>query len=74
MSRMWTLMFGHHEDRKSGPLMSALGHKQTSPRQSAMPALSPKADIQRRDKHVRFVPKAGARESGLISTASALRL
>jgi hypothetical protein len=38
--------------------MSALGQEQTSPRQSAMSALPLKADIERHNGHVRFVPKA----------------
>src|SRR5215831_7838902 len=38
--------------------MSALGHKRTSRRPQAMSALLPKADINRRERHVRFVPKA----------------
>jgi hypothetical protein len=38
--------------------MSALGQKQTFPRVRPMSALHPKADIDRRDDDVRFVPKA----------------
>jgi hypothetical protein len=38
--------------------MSALGQKQTFPNVRAMSALPPKADIQRHDWNVRFVPKA----------------
>jgi hypothetical protein len=38
--------------------MSALGHKQTLSLRNAMSALPPKADIDRRNCHVRFVPKA----------------
>ena len=38
--------------------MSALGQKQTPRHHGAMSALPPKADIERRDGHVRFVPKA----------------
>jgi hypothetical protein len=41
--------------------MSALGLEQTSHHQSAMSALPPKADIERHDWHVRFVPKADIR-------------
>jgi hypothetical protein len=36
--------------------MSALGHKRTSGRVRVMSALPPKADIHRREWHVRFVP------------------
>src|SRR5215831_10633306 len=39
-----------------GPLMSALGQERTSPVHLAMSALPPKADIERHDWHVRFVP------------------
>src|SRR5262245_22167416 len=42
----------------SVPSTSALGHKQTKRHYGAMSALPPKADIERRDGHVRFVPKA----------------
>ena len=38
--------------------MSALGQKQTFPLVRPMSALHPKADIDRRDDDVRFVPKA----------------
>jgi hypothetical protein len=38
--------------------MSALGQKQTSRPEISMSALPPKADIGRRVRHVRFVPKA----------------
>jgi hypothetical protein len=38
--------------------MSALGQKQTLKRPRLMSALPPKADIDERDRHVRFVPKA----------------
>ena len=38
--------------------MSALGQKRTSKHVRAMSALPPKADIHRRGRHVRFVPKA----------------
>jgi hypothetical protein len=38
--------------------MPALGQKQTLDRLNTMSALSPKADIAERDRHVRFVPKA----------------
>ena len=38
--------------------MSAMGQERTSPVHLAMSALPPKADIDRRDRHVRFVPKA----------------
>jgi hypothetical protein len=38
--------------------MSALGQKQTSDRRLLMSALPPKADITKRDWHVRFVPEA----------------
>jgi hypothetical protein len=51
--------------RRAGP-MSALGpqhHKQTSRRRTSMSALSPKADIARRRKHVRLVPEAVMRAS-----------
>jgi hypothetical protein len=43
------------------PLMSALGQERTSPVHLAMSALPPKADIERRDWHVRLVPKADLR-------------
>src|SRR5262245_50495768 len=36
--------------------MSALGHEQTQRYHAAMSALPPKADIERHDWHVRFVP------------------
>jgi hypothetical protein len=38
--------------------MSDLGHKRTLGCVCAMSALPPKADIHRREWHVRFVPKA----------------
>src|SRR5262245_17289369 len=38
--------------------MSALGHKQTELHHAAMSALPPKADIERSDGDVRFVPTA----------------
>jgi hypothetical protein len=38
--------------------MSALGHKQTLRQVSAMSALPPKADINRGERYVRFVPIA----------------
>jgi hypothetical protein len=41
-----------------GPLMYALGQKQTSRLEAAMSALPPKADIAQRRPDVRFVPKA----------------
>ena len=47
--------------QQSGRLMSALGQEQTSLRHLAMSALPPKADIERHDQHVRFVPKADLR-------------
>ena len=37
--------------------MSALGHKRTLKRLSLMSALPPKADIRRRERDVRYVPK-----------------
>jgi hypothetical protein len=43
---------------KLGPLMSALGQKQTFRPPVAMSALPPKADIAEYDWDVRFVPKA----------------
>ena len=43
------------------PLMSTLGHKQTSQGISRMSALPPKADIRSLYPHVRFVPKADIR-------------
>jgi hypothetical protein len=43
---------------KSGPPMSALGHKRTSPLAKAMSALPPKADKQQTSRRVRFVPQA----------------
>jgi hypothetical protein len=39
-------------------MMSALGHKRTFSKVSAMSALPPKADIAGRQLNVRFVPKA----------------
>src|SRR5215813_12882291 len=42
-------------------LMSEVGHKRTSHAYLAMSALPPKADIERHDWHVRFVPKADER-------------
>jgi hypothetical protein len=41
-----------------GPLMSALGQKQTSEQVRAMSALPPKADIGTQPPDVRFVPEA----------------
>src|SRR5215467_13153380 len=41
---------------KSGRRMSALGHKRTKRHLGAMSALPPKADIERHDGPVRFVP------------------
>jgi hypothetical protein len=38
--------------------MSALGQQQTKRHQAALSALHPKADIDRHDGHVCFVPKA----------------
>jgi hypothetical protein len=38
--------------------MSALGQKRTLPNIGAMSALPPKADIDERDRHIRFVPIA----------------
>jgi hypothetical protein len=38
--------------------MSALGQKQTFRDVQRMSALTPKADIQWHERHVRFVPKA----------------
>ena len=38
--------------------MSALGQKRTLQGSHLMSAIPPKADIRRRDRHVRFVPKA----------------
>jgi hypothetical protein len=38
--------------------MYALGHKRTSANVPSMSALSPKADIAERGRHVRFVPIA----------------
>ena len=38
--------------------MSAPGHNRTKRHLGALPALPPKADIERHDWHVRFVPKA----------------
>jgi len=38
--------------------MSALGQKQTLGKVRLMSALPPKADIDQRRRHVRFVPKA----------------
>jgi hypothetical protein len=49
--------------------MSALGQKQTSDWRPLMSALLPKADIDERDRHVRFVPEADsctATNSGLF--------
>jgi hypothetical protein len=43
--------------------MSALGHKKTLGLDRSMSALSPKADIAARGRHVRFVPKADIRLS-----------
>jgi hypothetical protein len=45
--------------------MSALGQKQTSNSQPVMSALPPKADIDERDCHVRFVPKADILHCGI---------
>jgi len=39
-------------------MMSALGQKRTLRHLGSMFALPPKADIAKRDHHVRFVPKA----------------
>ena len=38
---------------------------------STISAIFPKADIAERGRHVRFAPKAVARSTGLISSASA---
>ena len=38
--------------------MSAMGQKQTLEHVRVMSALPPKADIDRREQHVRFVPEA----------------
>jgi len=48
--------------------MSALGHKRTSDRVQALSGLPPKADIHRRERHVRFVPIADMQCSNLIAT------
>jgi hypothetical protein len=40
------------------PLMSALGHKQTSRPEISMSALPPKADMDQSGSDVRFVPDA----------------
>ena len=40
------------------PPMSQLGHKPTQRHHRALSVLPPKADIERHDWHVRFVPKA----------------
>jgi len=40
------------------PTLSALGHKQTQRHRAAMSALPPKADIERHDRNVCFVPQA----------------
>jgi hypothetical protein len=58
----------HGSNRET--LMSALGQKQTSEGVYAMSALPPKADIHRRERHVRFVPKA---EVGNIALADQAR-
>jgi hypothetical protein len=42
----------------TGVRMSALGHKQTFRDALVMSALLPKADVDERECHVRFVPKA----------------
>ena len=42
--------------------MSALGQKQTSEHVQSMSALPPKADIDEREWHVRFVPTADIRD------------
>jgi hypothetical protein len=47
--------------------MSALGQKQTSLFAQVMSALPPKADIERHDRHVRFVPKADIRIAAKLS-------
>jgi hypothetical protein len=45
--------------RRRGPVAkSALGQKRTSDKVCVMSALPPKADIDKRDGNVRFVPKA----------------
>jgi cytochrome c2 len=52
--------------------MSALGHKQTKRPAWTLSALPPKADIERGDGHVRFVPKADsctATEQPLLNNA-----
>jgi hypothetical protein len=43
----------------SKPCMSLMGQKQTLRYLRSMSALPPKADIDERDCHVRFVPKDG---------------
>src|SRR5215472_10099440 len=42
--------------QQNGRPMSALGHKQTKRPTWTLSALPPKADIERHDRHVRFVP------------------
>ncbi|MGB8630892.1 MAG: hypothetical protein WCD69_16125, partial [Xanthobacteraceae bacterium] len=42
--------------KNSETLMSAMGHKRTLRRVFRMSALPPKADIDQRGRHVRFVP------------------
>jgi hypothetical protein len=49
--------------------MSALGQKQTLGKVRPMSALPPKADIRRRNHHVRFVPKADIQFVGCVRGA-----
>jgi hypothetical protein len=51
--------------------MSALGHKQTFGIFRLMSALPPKADINERDRDVRFVPKADSCTAAMVTTAIA---
>jgi hypothetical protein len=56
MRRSPLVHFVHHS--KCARRMSALGHKQTLDDVQATSALPPKADMVRRSRDARFVPKA----------------
>src|SRR5262249_36911 len=53
LGRVYSLNKPHTSHWRSTP-----AHKLTQGHDGAMSALPPKADIDRRDRHVRFVPKA----------------
>ena len=56
---------------KTGPSMSALGHKRTKRHLGAMSALPPKADKEQMARFVRFVPKADITRCSKLAPVSA---